>query len=152
LLKNLLNFVSLVVVENDSPPTPSRLPFLFVGLLIGLFLATFFWVLVKDDGTSEKGSEKPNVLSLNINTPTENLATSQKTLTVAGSTGIKSVVTVTGPSETKIIDASSETFSTTLELTEGKNIIDIVVYDPKSGSSVHETREVLFLNEDLSSL
>ena len=139
-------------MENELPKEPSRLPFLFIGLIVGLLIAGALWVIVKGGSDTQEAETATNVLSLEITSPAESLATSQNTLTVSGNTGVPSVVTVTGPSETKIISSDNASFSTSVELTEGKNIIDVVTYDPTTGVSEHETREVLYLDEDLSSL
>ena len=43
-------------------------------------------------------------------------------------------------------------FSTKVDLLEGKNLINITAFDPQTGESQTTTREILYLDEDLSNL
>ena len=138
-------------MENENRPT--RIPTLLFGLLIGLLLAGLIWLLVRNSSSNTNSVTPPTAtLSLNLTSPKENLATSENTLTVKGTTGIDSVVTIIGPTETKILQTDGHNFSTIIHLTEGANLIDVTVYNPTTGDSRHTSREVLYLNEALSNL
>ncbi len=137
-------------MEHDSP---SHIPFLITGFVIGSLLVVLVWFLsIKKPDTTPLPASKSESFTLQVNKPTPKLTTSEKVVTVTGSTGINSVITIIGPNETKVLQEDGNTFSTTVALSEGKNVIDITAYDPTTGNSQHQIREVLNLNEDLTSL
>lgn len=80
--------------------------------------------------------------TLNLTSPTDGLITNQSTVTVAGTTNdvTSSPVTLTVNGETVTVNADGS-FSTTVSLTEGENIITVVATDA-AGKSSTVTRTV----------
>lgn len=103
-------------------------------------------------------SNKPKVitarktLTLSVTSPETNLATANKTITISGSTKVKSIVTLSTSKQSKIVETAGSYFSSSLELIEGKNIITVVAFDSSTGESQTTTKEVLYLNQDLTAL
>ena|SRR3990167_1341584 len=138
-------------METASEPLSSKIIYVLLGLAIGAILSftfVFFFVLDKEKDTS---TNQP-ILSLILTNPEPDLATSNKTITVAGTTKVKSLVTVNSSQKSTIIEAKEGTFSTKVDLLEGKNLINITAFDPQTGESQTTTREILYLDEDLSNL
>lgn len=121
------------------------------GVLFSLLIYLLFAVFLVNNHRPTP-SQPTKILNLAVSTPEKNIATSEKTISISGSTGIKSIVTVSLGKQSKIVETAGSYFSTTLNLTEGKNRITIVAFDPSSGLSQTSSREVLYLNEDLTSL
>lgn len=145
--------VNLWFLMEETDRTHSKIPIIILGIVLGialtlgiLFAKNYFF------DRNKKATTQAKILTLKIDQPNKNLATANKTITISGSTEIASVVSINSGSQTKIIDTPKTTFSQTLDLSEGKNIIQITAYDPITGGSQTETREVLYLNEDLSNL
>lgn len=141
----------------DTYPEEKHHSQLTVLLLIVLILIIFlicFWFVQNNFFQSKKLNQTTpsNIFSLTIFTPPDQIATSNPNLEISGSTGVSSVVTVQIGSSSQIIRASSGSFSTKVTLSEGKNTISIVAFNPKDGESQTQVRSVLYLNEDLSSL
>lgn len=140
-------------MEQQIEKQQSRLLFLFAGIFLGILLIFAVWIIInlvnKSKITSVTQTPK---LALTIQSPANFLATSEKTVTVSGTTGIKSVVTINSPSQNKIFASQSGTFTSNVDMVEGKNIIKITVFDPVTGTSESQSREVLYLNEDLTGL
>lgn len=80
--------------------------------------------------------------TLNLTSPTDGLITNQSTVTVAGTTNdvTSSPVTLTVNGETVTVNADGS-FSTTVSLTEGENVITVVATDA-AGKSSTVTRTV----------
>lgn len=127
--------------------------FLF-GLALGLTLALILLIIL--NFRSSKNTNSVSIgkkLDLTLSSPKDSFATSEKTLSVIGTSGVKSIVTITTGTENKIVTTSSGgSFSTKLNLTEGKNIIKVTSFDPTNGTSQTQKKEVFYLNEDLSNL
>ncbi len=122
-----------------------------VGIILGIIAClAFFFFLVLDKGDTSQ--PETQTLNLIVSTPSENLATDKKTLTISGTTSIDSLVTINSPQTNTIVRTSNGNFSTKIDLLEGKNILNITAFDPKTGASQTETKEILYLDEDLSSL
>ena len=119
------------------------------GLLLGVILSLLLFTVLATDKTE---NPEPKNLNLVVTTPQGNLATDKKSFTLVGDTTSDSVVTVNSPLTNTIVQTKNGKFSAKLDLTEGKNVINITAFDPKTGSSQTTTKEILYLNEDLSSL
>jgi len=89
---------------------------------------------------------------LSITNPNDGDTTSAATIKIAGSTGTPSIVVINGGKDDMIIDASSTSFSVNYKLTLGENQINVTVYDPKSGDSKTDSRNILYINTPLPSL
>lgn len=121
-----------------------------VGIVITLLVFLAANLFFHSNKTSTSQAEK--ILNLTLTSPNVNLATSEKTVTVSGNTGIESVVTISCGKQSKIVEANGSYFSTNLDLTEGKNVVTITAFDPNTGNSQQTSREILYLNEDLTNL
>jgi hypothetical protein len=134
----------------SAPNLLSKLIYAIAGLVVGLGFCVIF-VFITADKNSEKNTSK-EILKLEINRPANYIATSEKTITFSGKTTVESIITVNSSQKSTVIAAKTGEFSFSLDLIEGKNLINISSYDPKTGLSETATREILYLNEDLSSL
>ncbi len=135
-------------METASTPLPSKILFGLVVFIAGLLVSLgllYFFIFNKD----QSNSTNKQILTLEISSPETALATSGKTITVTGTTRIKSVVTVNSPQKSTVIDSNDGKFATEVALLEGKNIIAITAFDPSTGQSQTSQREVLYLSEEL---
>lgn len=140
-------------MDNDTEFKNSKIPTFFLGVVVGLMVALFLLILFNLFFNSKpQPTETTKVLKLDIAQPADNIATSKKTFTLEGSTGIKSIVTLTSGNQSKIVEPVGNRFSATIDLKEGKNVITIGAFDPKTGESQTETKEILMLEEDLTNL
>lgn len=119
-----------------------------VAITLGLFL--IFNIVSNSNKSTTNTPEK--ILKLELTSPNENITTSEKTVIVSGNTGIKSIVTISSGKQSKIVETAGSYFSSSLELIEGKNIITVVAFDSSTGESQTTTKEVLYLNQDLTAL
>ena len=132
-----------------------KTPVFFVGILAGLVIAGLIFILITTSlgGKSSTVTESKSIsFMLSVSSPTENLAVSQNKIKIQGFTGNDAIVTVDSGTETKTLETNSTQFSTEITLKEGKNVINIVAFDPKTGESQTTIREVLYLEEDLTNL
>lgn len=138
----------------EEQHSSSRLSTLIAGILLGLliFAIGLFVKAVFFSQSSDPVVNVPQVLELQIKTPSENLATNESKVEIAGSTGIKSVVTINSAEQTKILNAANRSFSTEITLTSGKNLITITAFDTATGNSVSQQRTILYLIEGLADL
>lgn len=128
-----------------------KIVFLFFGLLIGLALALlFFFFFFRDKSQSD--SDTVVTLSLSLSEPDDLVTTTSKILTIKGSTTTGNIVTLNSPAKSTVIQANNGQFSTSLDLVEGKNIINITSFNPTTGDSRTLQRQILYLDEDLSHL
>lgn len=136
-------------IESKNSKISTLLLGFVAGLITVLFLPVVFNLLFNNKPQPAKSTK---ILKLEIAKPADNIATSEKTFTFSGSTGIKSIVTITSGNQAKIIETVGNRFSTTINLKEGKNTITIGAFDPKTGESQTITKEILSLDEDLINL
>jgi hypothetical protein len=141
-------------MDTTNEPNHSHLPLIFLWVGVGIFVSLIILLsfIFFSNSTKPANKTSPNLLKLTLISPAKNTATSSKTITVAGTTGIKSVVTISLGGQSKIISTSGDSFSTKLDLAEGKNTITVVAYNSDTGESQTQTEEILYLNEDLTSL
>lgn len=118
-----------------------------VTTLVFIFSLNFFNQQKKSPETK---TQKP--LNLVVTSPESNTATPEKSITVRGTTGVSSVVTVSLGTQSKVAATSGNSFSVKLDLTEGKNTITVVAYNTNTAGSQTKTVNILYLNEDLTSL
>lgn len=124
----------------------------FFGILIGVVLSLAFYFIFLNSEHKNKSKLEVNTLSLQISDPVKNLATSSKTITLSGTTTVKSLVTINYPQKNFVIESNDGKFTTTIDLIEGKNQINVTAYDPQTGQAQTESREILYLDEDISNL
>lgn len=138
----------------ETEPKKFNLGQIIIGIVLGLVLAFVFSFIFNFFENPNKVSQTKTqkLLNLVINSPSDDTATSDKTVTVAGTTGINSVVTVSSGTQSKIVSTSGDTFSAKLDLTEGKNTVTVVAYNADTAESQTKTIDILYLNEDLTSL
>ena len=132
-----------------------KMPAFFVSISAGLISALLVFILVTiflGGQPSTVTENKPRSFNLSVSSPGENLAVGQKQIKIQGSTGIDTIVTVNSGTEAKTLETNNTQFSTEITLKEGRNVIDIVAFDPKTGESQTTSREVLYLEEDLTNL
>jgi hypothetical protein len=131
----------------------SRLLVLIIGVAVGLLLAAAIaFVKVELDsrsGDSQVTTETAGIL-LSINSPVEGDITSDKKVTVKGSTGKDAVVAITGGAEDQIGETKDGKFSIEINLVEGENEITIYAFEPNSGESTQDTLSLLYLDEQLA--
>lgn len=134
----------------ENSKIPSLILKIVLGLIVALVIVVVFNIIFNQ--SEPESTQTAKVLKLTLTSPADNIATSQETISVSGSTGIKSLVTVSLRDQAKIIETQNNQFLTTLDLKEGKNTVTIVAYDPKTGESQTTTKEILMLDEDLTKL
>ena len=121
------------------------------GIVLGTIVCVaFFFFIVSDKKDTQQ--IKTQTLNLVISSLAENLASDKKTLAISGTTDIDSVVTINSSQTNTIVQTNNGKFSTKIDLVEGKNVLSITAFDPKTGASQIETREILYLDEDLTNL
>ena len=121
-----------------------------LGIIFSLF--TFLVINIVSNLSKTKTITPKQTLTLEVTSPETNLATSDKTITISGSTKVKSIVTLSTGKQSKIVETSGNYFSGSLELTQGKNIITVVAFDSSTGESKTTTKEILYLDQDLTNL
>lgn len=141
-------------MENEillQKPFFAKLAIAFVaGIVITVLVILAFMTFTGFSRPKVLKTEK--TLGLTLTSPTNFVATTQKTLAVSGHTGIKSIVTISLGKQSKIVETSGDHFSVDLELSEGKNKITIVAFNKNTGEALTQTREILYLNFDLANL
>lgn len=130
---------------------PTKLPILIVGVVLGILLsATLLFVkIIFFDSPKQPATNITPALKLDLDSPRENLATSSKTLKISGSTGIKSIVTVSLGTQQKVVNADSRTFTVNFDLSVGKNSLTVTAFDPQTGNTSTLSRTILYLAEGL---
>jgi len=137
--------------ELEHPRTHiSKILLGFVLGIISIFVLLVVFALFNLNKTKQTPAAK--TLKLELSSPSENLATSAKIVSISGTTNIKSIVSVTTGKQAKIVETSGSTFSISLDLSEGKNIITITAFDPTNGDSQQIVRQVLYLSSELTDL
>ncbi len=145
-------------MDTEQESLKNKFSKILLGFIVGvastlLLLLLLILLIVNVTSNSKKQTiTSENILKLNLTYPDENLATSDKTVTISGSTGITSIVTISCGKQSKIVAANGGHFSASLDLNEGKNVVTITAFDPNTGDSQQTSREVLYLNEDLTNL
>lgn len=132
-------------------PLFGKFVYIFLGIFFGvLFCAAFFFFVVFDK--EEDSTKKAEILSLVLTEPSDSLTTDNKTLTLSGKTFGASVVTINSPLKNLVIESNNGNFSAKIDLMEGKNTINVTVFNKSSGVSQTLSRDVLFLDEDLTTI
>ncbi len=141
-------------MDTETQTSKFNLKKLIVGLVLVLAAILIIFLIYRFTFNNKEVGLTPTVktLQLNLTSPKENFATSEKSLTIAGNTAVKGVVTISSGKQAKIVETSGNSFSTNLDLVEGKNTITIVAFDPATGESQTTTKQILYLNEDLTNL
>jgi hypothetical protein len=133
-----------------------KIPVFFLGTFIGLVLAALVFLLIIFfsglKSSSFQPDSKKSVFRLNISSPTNHLATSQKEIQISGNTGKNTVITINTDLENKILETNSSNFSTKILLKEGRNFISVSAHDRETGESQTVVREILYLEEELTNL
>jgi hypothetical protein len=135
-------------MDSANNPKASKIIFLFIGLLLGSLVVTGLFFIMQKDKTNTTSKESTN--RLEINSPVDNLATSQKSVEVSGTTTPNSTITVNSGQKSIAIYSSDGKFSTTLDLVEGQNTINISSFTEAETKSL--SRSVLYLDQDLDNL
>lgn len=142
-------------MEQTDSERHLRIPVFFVGIFAGLSIAAVVFLLLTGFFVAKPSSDKTanaKAFQLALTSPYDNLATSQKLVKIEGLTGSEAVVSVVTASETKTLETQNAKFSLEVGLKEGKNIINITAFDLKTGESQSVSREVLYLQEELTNL
>lgn len=135
----------------DAAPVRTKIFYSITGLVLGAGLCLGV-VYLFDSDRNRNNNQQAQILTLEVTSPGNSTAVSQKTITVSGSSGVSSIVTINSPLKQTIVEAKDGNFSTQVELTEGKNVIEVVAFDPSTGESQTQKRDVLYLAEELKDL
>lgn len=91
----------------------------------------------------------PKSLMLNLATPDDNFLTFQSSVVISGSTSPSLEVLISTQTQDLVIKSKPDgSFSTVLDLDEGVNIIQVVVFDSKGGSK-QEERTIYYSKEKI---
>lgn len=135
----------------SASPIFNKVLYILIGLVIGVVICLTF-VLIKDSTKKDSGSNQKALLKLELAQPEKFIATGEKVYKIAGDTQIASVITINSPTKNVTLKSSDGKFSSEVELVEGKNVIDITAFDPDSGESQTDRKEILYLSEELNDL
>lgn len=135
----------------SASPIFNKVLYILIGLVIGVVICLTF-VLIKDSTKKDSGSNQKALLKLELAQPEKFIATGEKVYKIAGDTQIASVITINSPTKNVTLKSSDGKFSSEVELVEGKNVIDITAFDPNSGESQTDRKEILYLSEELNDL
>jgi hypothetical protein len=142
-------------MDTQGESGTSKLLVFIIGLAIGLLLAAAI-AFVKAELDSRSGDSKVTTetagILLSISSPSQGDITSDKTVTVKGSTGKDAVVAITGGAEDQIGETKEGKFSIEINLVEGENEITVYAFDAGTGEAVQDTLSLLYLKENLASL
>lgn len=142
-------------IEQKSPKDKYKYSKILQGFFVGIVFTLVLLFILNIVFNSNKSATKPTekILKLELNSPNENLATSGKKVIFSGNTGIQSIVTISSGKQSRIVETTkANNFSTSLDLTEGKNVVTITAFNPKNGESQVTTRDILIIEEDLTNL
>ena len=132
-----------------------KLLVLIIGVAIGLLVAAAVaFVKVGLDsrgGDSQVTTEIAGIL-LSVSSPNEGDITSDKKVTIKGSTGKDAVVAIIGGTEDQIGETKDGKFSIGINLAEGENEIAVYAFDPSTGASAQDSLNLLYLDEQLANL
>lgn len=126
-----------------------------MGIIFGFAVAVFIW---KSSFFTPKKEPEPQpktvispapVFSLTLNSPKNELFTTEKEATVAGRAQGASLVIISGNSEDQVTETLEDgAFEAIISLEEGPNEIQVTAYGPKS-EEVSEFRIVNYSKEEL---
>lgn len=119
---------------------------ILLSLLVFLILGIIF------DNRSVPFTPVVKTFKLDITTPQENVATNQNLVTISGTVGLDAVVSVASGQETKIVQSHNANFSVQMNLVEGKNSFTITAFNPTTGESQTQKRDLLYLKDELTDL
>ncbi|HSX57761.1 MAG TPA: hypothetical protein VLE47_00625 [Candidatus Saccharimonadales bacterium] len=138
-------------MENQDNPKNHKILLILLALVVIICLsAAIYAVTLFLAFNSPKTSNKKEFL-LKVTSPESKIATSKKTVTIKGTSQTQGYITITSSQSQKIIKTENGDFSAEISLTEGSNVINITAFT-KAGTSQSLSREVLYLDEDLTNL
>lgn len=131
----------------------------FIATLLGLLAAGVAFYLfqaaktvpsttIKTTSFASPTPTPPPSISLTLDRPKDEEVVSSKVLVVSGKTASNAVViVVTDSLDDVITPSSSGNFSTTINLDEGQNILDVISIAP-NGESVRSTKTITYSQEE----
>lgn len=131
----------------------------FAAVLFGLLVAGIAFYLFQSTKTIPASTTKtisiasptptnPPAISLTIDRPTDEQVVSSKVLIVSGKTQSNAVITVLTDSSDQVVTPSQDgNFSTTVNLSDGQNILEVVAIAP-NGESATIKRTVTYSQEE----